>query len=50
MKFSLSSNIATNGSRQSKGYGFVHFEQDEAAKEATGKMNDVVIEEKRVHS
>ncbi|KAG1662752.1 hypothetical protein FOA52_006777 [Chlamydomonas sp. UWO 241] len=45
----LSCKVATDSNGQSKGYGFVHFETDEAAALAIEKVNGMMIEEKIVY-
>ena len=44
----LSSKIATHVSGQSKGYGFVHFEKEEAAQNAIKCMNGSLINDRYV--
>ncbi|CAA6669994.1 unnamed protein product [Spirodela intermedia] len=44
----LSCKIATDPSGQSKGYGFVQFEQDEAAQNAISKLNGMLLNDKQV--
>ena len=41
----LSCKVAVGDDGESKGYGYVHFETAEAAKEAVGKLNGAVIDE-----
>ncbi|GLJ31443.1 hypothetical protein SUGI_0630970 [Cryptomeria japonica] len=45
----LSCKVATDGSGQSKGYGFVQFEQEEAAQNAIDKLNGMLINDKQVY-
>eukprot|EP00268_Persea_americana_P065153 TRINITY_DN865_c0_g1_i7.p1 TRINITY_DN865_c0_g1~~TRINITY_DN865_c0_g1_i7.p1 ORF type:complete len:650 (+),score=151.93 TRINITY_DN865_c0_g1_i7:260-2209(+) len=45
----LSCKIATDGSGQSKGYGFVQFDQEEAAQNAIEKLNGMLINDKQVY-
>eukprot|EP00887_Chlorella_sp_A99_P002508 scaffold6.g2508.t1 len=44
----LSCKVATDASGASKGYGFVHFEKDEAARLAVEKVNGMLLEGKKV--
>lgn len=44
----LSCKVATDGSGQSKGYGFVQFEQDDAAQVAIEKVNGMLLNDKQV--
>ncbi|KAG0461604.1 hypothetical protein HPP92_021901 [Vanilla planifolia] len=44
----LSCKVATDPSGQSKGYGFVQFERDEAAKNAIDKLNGMLLNDKQV--
>ncbi|GLJ36767.1 hypothetical protein SUGI_0740600 [Cryptomeria japonica] len=44
----LSCKIATDASGQSKGYGFVQFEQDDAAQNAIEKLNGMLLNGKQV--
>lgn len=44
----LSCKIATDASGQSKGYGFVQFEQDDAAQNAIDKLNGMLLNGKQV--
>ncbi|KAJ7517500.1 hypothetical protein O6H91_21G026800 [Diphasiastrum complanatum] len=45
----LSCKVATDPSGQSKGYGFVHFEQSEAAQLAIEKVNGMLLNDKQVY-
>ncbi|XP_058081705.1 polyadenylate-binding protein 8-like isoform X3 [Magnolia sinica] len=45
----LSCKIATDPSGQSKGYGFVQFEQEEAAQNAIDKLNGMLLNDKQVY-
>lgn len=45
----LSCKIATDSSGQSKGYGFVQFETEEAAKAAIENLNGMLINDKQVY-
>ncbi|KAJ6813542.1 polyadenylate-binding protein 8-like [Iris pallida] len=45
----LSCKVATDQSGQSKGYGFVQFEQEEAAKNAISKLNGILLNGKQVY-
>ncbi|CAK8569494.1 unnamed protein product [Lathyrus sativus] len=45
----LSCKIATDGSGQSKGYGFVQFENSESAQNAIDKLNGMLINDKQVY-
>ncbi|GAU39922.1 hypothetical protein TSUD_05140 [Trifolium subterraneum] len=45
----LSCKIATDGSGQSKGYGFVQFENAESAQVAIDKLNGMLINDKQVY-
>ncbi|KAF5817513.1 hypothetical protein HanRHA438_Chr02g0055261 [Helianthus annuus] len=45
----LSCKIATDGTGQSKGYGFVQFETEEAAQTAIDKLNGMLINDKQVY-
>jgi polyadenylate-binding protein len=45
----LSCKIATDPSGQSKGYGFVQFENDESAQNAIDKLNGMLINDKQVY-
>ncbi|KAL5220036.1 hypothetical protein ABZP36_024749 [Zizania latifolia] len=45
----LSCKIATEMSGESKGYGFVQFEQDEAAQNAISKLNGMLLNDKKVY-
>ncbi|KAK9756447.1 hypothetical protein RND81_01G098300 [Saponaria officinalis] len=44
----LSCKIATDGNGQSKGYGFVQFDSEEAAQKAIEKLNGMLINDKQV--
>lgn len=44
----LSCKIATDGSGQSKGYGFVQFEAEDSAQNAIDKLNGMLINDKQV--
>ncbi|KAJ6829118.1 polyadenylate-binding protein 2-like [Iris pallida] len=44
----LSCKVATDPSGQSKGYGFVQYEQEEAAEIAINKLNGMLLNEKQV--
>ncbi|KAJ6807883.1 polyadenylate-binding protein 2-like [Iris pallida] len=45
----LSCKVATDQSGQSKGYGFVQFEQEEAAENAISKLNGMLLNGKQVY-
>lgn len=45
----LSCKIVTDGTGQSKGYGFVQFEAEEAAQTAIDKLNGMLINDKQVY-
>jgi len=45
----LSCKVATDANASSKGYGFVHFETEEAAQLAIAKVNGMMIEDKIVY-
>ncbi|OVA08115.1 RNA recognition motif domain [Macleaya cordata] len=45
----LSCKVATDSSGQSKGYGFVQFEQEEAAQNAIKSLNGMLINDKQVY-
>lgn len=45
----LSCKIATDGSGQSKGYGFVQFDNEESAQNAIDKLNGMLINDKQVY-
>lgn len=45
----LSCKVATDSSGQSRGYGFVQFESEEAAHNAIGKLNGMLINDKQVY-
>ncbi|KAL0392081.1 UNVERIFIED_CONTAM: Polyadenylate-binding protein 8 [Sesamum radiatum] len=45
----LSCKIATDPNGQSKGYGFVQFDSDEAAQSAIDKLNGMLINDKQVY-
>ncbi|XXG76486.1 hypothetical protein AAC387_Pa08g0825 [Persea americana] len=44
----LSCKIATDASGQSKAYGFVQFDLEEAAQNAIDKLNDMLLNDKQV--
>ncbi|XP_078438013.1 polyadenylate-binding protein 2-like isoform X2 [Wolffia australiana] len=44
----LSCKVAMDGSGQSKGYGFVQFDTDEAAQNAISKLNGMLLNDKQV--
>jgi len=44
----LSCKVAQDGSGDSKGYGFVHFETEEAALQAIDKVNGMLLNDKKV--
>lgn len=44
----LSCKVATDSSGQSKGYGFVQFDSDEAAQKAIEKLNGMLLNDKQV--
>jgi len=44
----LSTKVATTPEGKSKGYGFVHFEDEKAALEAVSKVNGMLIDDKEV--
>ncbi|KAM5562152.1 polyadenylate-binding protein 3 [Rosa sericea] len=44
----LSCKVAADASGQSKGYGFVQYDNEESAKNAINKLNDMLINEKQV--
>ncbi|THU72192.1 hypothetical protein C4D60_Mb04t09510 [Musa balbisiana] len=44
----LSCKVATDASGQSKGYGFVQFDQEEAAQNAINKLNGMLVNDKPV--
>ncbi|OVA17016.1 RNA recognition motif domain [Macleaya cordata] len=45
----LSCKVATDNSGQSKGHGFVQFEQEEAAQNAINRLNGMLINDKQVY-
>ncbi|OWM70855.1 polyadenylate-binding protein 2-like [Punica granatum] len=45
----LSCKVATNNQGQSKGYGFVQFDTEEAAQNAIDKLNGMLINDKQVY-
>ncbi|ONH91681.1 hypothetical protein PRUPE_8G129400 [Prunus persica] len=45
----LSCKVATDPSGQSKGYGFVQFDNDEAAQKAIEKLNGMLLNDKQVY-
>ncbi|KAH0680037.1 hypothetical protein KY285_021045 [Solanum tuberosum] len=45
----LSCKVAVDSSGQSKGYGFVQFDQDEAARKAINRLNGMLINDKQVY-
>eukprot|EP00262_Sarcandra_glabra_P021881 TRINITY_DN9428_c4_g1_i1.p1 TRINITY_DN9428_c4_g1~~TRINITY_DN9428_c4_g1_i1.p1 ORF type:complete len:651 (-),score=142.15 TRINITY_DN9428_c4_g1_i1:244-2196(-) len=45
----LSCKVATDNTGQSRGYGFVQFEQDEAAQSAIKRLNGMLINDKQVY-
>uniref|UniRef100_M1CCI5 Polyadenylate-binding protein n=2 Tax=Solanum tuberosum TaxID=4113 RepID=M1CCI5_SOLTU len=45
----LSCKVAVDSSGQSKGYGFVQFDQDEAAQKAINRLNGMLINDKQVY-
>ncbi|KAF9675888.1 hypothetical protein SADUNF_Sadunf09G0080200 [Salix dunnii] len=45
----LSCKVATDPSGQSKGYGFVQFDSDEAAQKAIEKLNGMLLNDKQVY-
>ncbi|KAG5251249.1 polyadenylate-binding protein [Salix suchowensis] len=45
----LSCKVATDASGQSKGYGFVQFDNEEAAQNAIDKLNGMLINDKQVY-
>ncbi|KAG9458764.1 hypothetical protein H6P81_003272 [Aristolochia fimbriata] len=45
----LSCKVATDGNGQSKGYGFVQFDQEEAAQNAIKQLNGMLINDKQVY-
>lgn len=44
----LSCKIAQGDDGNSKGYGFVHFDTEEAAEDAIGKVNGMLLNDKKV--
>lgn len=45
---SLSNKVATDETGDSKGYGFVHFETEDAANQAIQKVNGMLLNGKKV--
>jgi len=45
----LSCKVATDETNQSKGYGFVHYETQEAADQAIAKVNGMLLNDKKVY-
>uniref|UniRef100_A0A914ECD2 Polyadenylate-binding protein n=1 Tax=Acrobeloides nanus TaxID=290746 RepID=A0A914ECD2_9BILA len=45
----LSCKISMDAEGNSKGYGFIHFESEEAAQVAIGKVNGMLLDEKKVY-
>ncbi|CAN4081228.1 unnamed protein product [Withania somnifera] len=45
----LSCKVAVDSNGQSKGYGFVQFDQDEAAQKAINRLNGMLINDKQVY-
>lgn len=45
----LSCKVAINGNGQSKGYGFVQFDQEEAAQNAIKRLNGMLVNDKQVY-
>ncbi|RMZ57463.1 hypothetical protein APUTEX25_004297, partial [Auxenochlorella protothecoides] len=45
----LSCKVALDAAGESKGYGFVHYEADEAARLAIAKVNGMLLEDKKVY-
>lgn len=45
----LSCKVAVDGNGQSKGYGFVQFEQEEAAQNAISQLNGMLLNDKQVY-
>ncbi|KAF3618550.1 Polyadenylate-binding protein 3 [Capsicum annuum] len=45
----LSCKVAVDSNGQSKGYGFVQFDQDEAAQKAINRLNNMLINDKQVY-
>lgn len=44
----LSCKVATDEANQPKGYGFVHFETEEAAQSAINKVNGMLLNDRKV--